>query len=129
MHYRGPKTFLTAKEIGVSRNSTLGALGSRKLRSNLGTRRLADGSGQQVQLSNGDFNLLAVLVGSPQRWLTRGQLLERSRLHDDEVYERSVDIQIMRLRRKIEKDPAQPRYIKTERGVGYFFGVPVQTVY
>ena len=40
-----------------------------------------------------------------------------------------MDVQIARLRRRIEKDPAQPRYIKTERGAGYFFGVPVQTVY
>jgi len=40
-----------------------------------------------------------------------------------------VDVQIMRLRRKIEKDPAEPRYIRTERGAGYLFGVPVETVY
>jgi DNA-binding response OmpR family regulator len=42
---------------------------------------------------------------------------------------RSLDVQIMRLRRKIEKDPARPRYIRTERGAGYLLGVPVQTVY
>ena len=96
---------------------------------NLGTRRLADSSGQQVQLTNREFSLLVVLLGSPQCILTRGHLLDLSRLHNDEVYDRSVDVQITRLRRKIEKDPAQPRYIKTERGAGYFFGVPVQTVY
>ena len=45
------------------------------------------------------------------------------------VYDRSVDVQIMRLRRKIEPDPAQPKYIRTERGAGYLFGVPVDTVY
>ena len=95
---------------------------------NLGTRRLGDGSGQ-VRLSNREFSLLVLLLGSPQRILTRGQVLELSRLHDGEVYDRAVDVQIMRLRRKIEKDPAQPRYIKTERGAGYIFGVPVQTVY
>ena len=96
---------------------------------NLNTRRLADAAGNAVALSNGEFSLLVVLLGSPQRILTRDQLLDLSRLHNDEVYNRSVDVQIMRLRRKIEKDAAEPRYIRTERGAGYLFGVPVETVY
>ncbi len=96
---------------------------------NLNTRRLADSGGKPIALSNGEFSLLVVLLGSPQRILTRDQLLDLSRLHNDEVYNRSVDVQIMRLRRKIEKDPANPRYIRTERGAGYLFGVPVETVY
>jgi DNA-binding response OmpR family regulator len=96
---------------------------------NLNTRRLAASDGKLVPLSNGEFSLLVVMLGSPQRILSRDQLLDLSRLHNDEVYNRSVDVQIMRLRRKIEKDPAQPRYIKTERGAGYLFGVPVETVY
>ena len=96
---------------------------------NLNTRRLADAGGKPVALSNGEFSLLVVLLGSPQRILTRDQLLDLSRLHNDEVYNRSVDVQIMRLRRKIEKDPAEPRYIRTERGAGYLFGAPVETVY
>jgi DNA-binding response OmpR family regulator len=82
-----------------------------------------------VPLSNGEFSLLVVLLGAPSRILSRDQLLDLSRLHNDEVFNRSVDVQIMRLRRKIEIDPAQPRYIKTERGAGYVFGVPVETVY
>ena len=96
---------------------------------NLNTRRLTDREGKPVALSNGEFSLLVVLLGSPQRILSRDQLLDLSRLHNDEVYNRSVDVQIMRLRRKIEPDPAQPRYIRTERGAGYLFGVPVETVY
>ena len=96
---------------------------------NLNTRRLAAPDGAQVALSNGEFSLLVVLLGAPQRILTRDQLLDLSRLHNDEVYNRSVDVQIMRLRRKIEKDPGEPRYIRTERGAGYLFGVPVETVY
>jgi two-component system, OmpR family, response regulator len=96
---------------------------------NLNTRRLTASEGREVSLSNGEFSLLVVLLGSPQRILSRDQLLDLSRLHNDEVYNRSVDVQIMRLRRKIEKDPAQPRYIRTERGAGYTFGVPVETVY
>jgi two-component system, OmpR family, response regulator len=96
---------------------------------NLGTRRLVSGSGQQVPITNGEFRLLVVLLGAPQRILTRDQLLDLSRLHNDEVYNRSIDVQIMRLRRKIEVDPAHPRYILTERRVGYMFGAPVETVY
>jgi DNA-binding response OmpR family regulator len=96
---------------------------------NLNTRRLTARDGRIVPLSNGEFSLLVVLLGAPDRILSRDQLLDLSRLHNDEVFNRSVDVQIMRLRRKIEKDAAEPRYIRTERGAGYLFGVPVETVY
>ena len=96
---------------------------------NLNTRRLSASDGQAVALSNGEFSLLVVLLGAPNRILSRDQLLDLSRLHNDEVYNRSIDVQILRLRRKLEKDPAKPRYICTERGAGYLFGVPVETVY
>jgi DNA-binding response OmpR family regulator len=96
---------------------------------NLNTRRLTAADRRTVSLSNGEFSLLVVLLGAAQRILTRDQLLDLSRLHNDEVYNRSIDVQIMRLRRKIEKDASQPRYIRTERGAGYTFGVPVETVY
>ena len=96
---------------------------------NLNTRRLVARDGRAVPLSNGEFSLLVVLLGAPNRVLSRDQLLDLSRLHNDEVYNRSIDVQILRLRRKIEADAAQPRYIKTERGAGYMFGVPVETVY
>ena len=96
---------------------------------NLNTRRLVDRQGRATALSNGEFSLLVVFLGAPQRILTRDQLLDMSRLHNDEVYSRSIDVQILRLRRKIEEDPAEPRYICTERGAGYVFGVPVETVY
>jgi two-component system, OmpR family, response regulator len=96
---------------------------------NLNTRRLTSREGRHVALSNGEFSLLVVMLGAPNRILSRDQLLDLSRLHNDEVYSRSIDVQIMRLRRKIEPDAAQPRYIQTERGVGYLFGVPVETIY
>src|SRR6185369_7667869 len=96
---------------------------------NLNTRRLTGRDGRAVALSNGEFSLLVVLLGAPNRVLSRDQLLDLSRLHNDEVYSRSIDVQIMRLRRKIEPDAASPRYIQTERGAGYVFGVPVETVY
>ena len=96
---------------------------------NLNTRRLKNRNGQPVPLSNGEFSLLVVLLGAPNRVLSRDQLLDMSRLHSDDVYNRSVNTQIMRLRRKLEADAANPRYICTERGAGYLFGVPVETIY
>jgi DNA-binding response OmpR family regulator len=96
---------------------------------NLRTRRLKRGAGTHVVLTNGEFNLLAALLAAPERILTRDQLLEASRLHDNEVYDRAIDIQVLRLRRKIERDPSQPEYIVTERGVGYIFSAPVEVVY
>jgi DNA-binding response OmpR family regulator len=96
---------------------------------NLNTRRLSNRDGQGVPLSNGEFSLLVVLLGARNRILSRDQLLDMSRLHSDDVYNRSVNTQVMRLRRKLETDPAKPRYICTERGAGYLFGVPVETIY
>ena len=96
---------------------------------NLRTRRLAKHPGQRIELTNGEFNLLAALLAAPQRVLTRDQLLEASRVFDNEVYDRSIDVQILRLRRKIEADPSQPQFIVTERGVGYSFCSPVEVLY
>jgi len=95
---------------------------------NLRTRRLTRGA-QRIELTNGEFNLLAALLAAPERILTRDQLLEASRVFDNEVYDRSIDVQILRLRRKIEPDPSQPRFITTERGVGYLFSSPVDVLY
>ncbi len=96
---------------------------------NLRTRRLARKDSGRIPLTNGEFNLLAALLGSPWRVLTRDQLIEASRVYDNEVYDRAIDVQILRLRRKIEPDYSQPRYILTERGVGYSFNAAVETIY
>src|ERR1700730_13823598 len=96
---------------------------------NLNTRRLTAPTGQVVRLSNGEFSLIVVLLGAANRVLTRDQLLDMSRLHGDDVYNRSVNTQILRLRRKLESDPAKPRYIRTERGAGYVFNVRVDIIY
>jgi DNA-binding response OmpR family regulator len=96
---------------------------------NLLARRLTSPEGQRVELSNGEFNLLLALCEQPQRVLTRDQLLEMSRLHGAEVYDRSIDVQILRLRRKIEIDASAPKMIRTERGAGYVFEPQVQVVH
>jgi DNA-binding response OmpR family regulator len=95
---------------------------------NLRTRRLRRDA-HNIDLTNGEFNLLAALLAAPERILTRDQLLEASRVYDNEVYDRSIDVQVLRLRRKIEADPAQPQFIVTERGVGYIFKSPVEVQY
>jgi two-component system OmpR family response regulator len=96
---------------------------------NLRLRRLKNPQGEVQVLPNGEFSLLAALLASPQRVLSRSQLIEQSHLYDDEIYDRSIDVQILRLRRKIEDNPSQPRFIVTERGAGYLFAVPVEPVH
>jgi two-component system OmpR family response regulator len=96
---------------------------------NLRTRRLKGEDGEQVALSNGEFNLLAALLSTANRVVTRDQLIEMSRRYDNEVYDRAVDVQILRLRRKLERNPAEPQIIVTERGAGYRIAVPVEAVY
>ena len=90
------------------------------------SRRLTDPQGLQVPLSIGEFNLLLAFCEAPQRVLSRDQLLDLSRLHGDEIYDRSIDVQIFRLRRKISGDEESQKLIRTERGVGYMFAVPVE---
>jgi two-component system OmpR family response regulator len=96
---------------------------------NLRTRRLTASTGTEIALSNGEFNLLAALLATANRVVTRDQLIEMSRRYDNEVYDRAIDVQILRLRRKIEVNPAEPKIIVTERGVGYRLAVAVEAVY
>jgi two-component system, OmpR family, response regulator len=92
------------------------------------TRRLTSPTGELVPLTAGEFNLLAAFVRSPQQVLSREQLLIASRVHDDEVFDRSIDVQILRLRRKLEVDPSAPKLITTTRGAGYTFTTSVETL-
>ena len=96
---------------------------------NLRTRRLTSPEGIAVELSNGEFSLLSAFCRAPQRVLSREQLLSMSRLHEAEVYDRTVDSQIRRLRTKIERDAALPALVVTERGSGYRFATDVESLY
>ena len=95
---------------------------------NVRLRRLAGPGGANIPLTNSEFNLLAAFLAAPQRVLSRDQILGLSRLHNDEVYDRSVDVQIGRLRRKIQRGKDSPELIRTERGAGYVFIAPVEIV-
>jgi len=112
-----------------ARESELRAFRFADFELNLRTRRLTRQDGGPVDLSNSEFNLMAALLAAPQRVMTRDQLIEASRVYDNEVYDRAIDVQIMRLRRKIEPDPSHPTFIITERGVGYSFSARVEKVY
>ena len=88
-------------------------------------RRLLDRGGTPIPLTKGEYALLLAFVQAPQRPLTRAQLLQATRVHED-ICDRSIDIQVLRLRRKLETDPSVPQVIQTERGVGYVFAPPVE---
>src|SRR6202042_397381 len=75
---------------------------------NLRTRRLTAADGGDVTLSTGEFNLLAALLATGNRVVSRDQLIEMSRRYDNEVYDRAIDVQVLRLRRKIEANPSEP---------------------
>jgi DNA-binding response OmpR family regulator len=89
------------------------------------TRRLTDPNGAPVALTKGEYTLLTAFLDAPQRPLSREHLLQATRIHED-VFDRSIDVQIFRLRRKLEADLSAPRIIRTERGVGYVFVLPVE---
>jgi DNA-binding response OmpR family regulator len=91
----------------------------------LRTHKLVAATGSRVDLTNGEFGLLTAFLRAPRRILSRDQLLEMSKSYDDDVSDRSIDVQILRLRRKLEADPSRPDLIKTERGAGYFFDARV----
>jgi two-component system phosphate regulon response regulator OmpR len=87
---------------------------------NLGTRTLAK-SGEQLSLTTGEFAVLEALVRHPRKPLSREKLMEFARGREHGAYDRSMDVQISRLRRLIEADSAKPRFIQTVWGFGYVF--------
>jgi two-component system OmpR family response regulator len=91
-------------------------------------RVLRDPRGAVVDVTSGELDLLLVFVTRPQRVLTRDQLLDLARGRASAALDRSIDVQISRLRRKIETDPREPAIIKTIRSGGYVFTSQVQAV-
>ena len=87
----------------------------------LSAHRLLDANGEEVALTSMEFDLLRVFSEHPNQVLSRDQLLTHTRNREWEPFDRSIDIRIARLRKKIEPDPEKPRYIKTIRGAGYLF--------
>lgn len=79
-----------------------------------------------MHLTTAEFQLLAAFVGNPNRVLDRDQLLDAAAHRGWQPYDRSIDIHVGNLRRKIEHDPKRPGLIKTVRGAGYMLACPVQ---
>ena len=84
-------------------------------------RELRDPDDVLVDLTSGEFDLLAALIERPNRLMTRDLLLDITKGRQADVFDRSIDITISRLRQKIEEDPKNPQFIKTVRGKGYIF--------
>ena len=84
-------------------------------------RTLTSPTGGHVELTTGEFELLQALVENPNQILNRDQLLDLARGRSSLTVDRAIDVQVMRLRRKIEPDPREPRLIKTVRNGGYVF--------
>ena len=84
-------------------------------------RRLLNPDDQEIELTTGEFDMLAVMVRNAGRVLTREMLMDQTRGRQLEAFDRAIDAQIARLRKKIEPDPAHPTFIRSVRGVGYIF--------
>jgi two-component system OmpR family response regulator len=90
-------------------------------------RELRRPDGALVPTTDAEFDLLAAFVERPQRVLSREQLLDLARGRQAQLFDRSIDVAVMRLRRKIEPDPARPEIIRTVRNGGYMFALDVET--
>ncbi|MDU6819783.1 MAG: response regulator [Leclercia adecarboxylata] len=91
----------------------------------ISARHLLDPTGTIVALSGAEYRLLRVFVDHPQRVLTRDQLLNFTQGRDAELFERSIDLLVSRVRQRLNEDARTPLYIKTVRSEGYVFSMPV----
>lgn len=89
------------------------------------SRTVTDPAGSVVNLSKNEYALLNAFLEAPRRILSRLHLMRATRPHED-IFDRSIDVQVLRLRRKLRPSPSEPELIKTERGVGYLFDAPVE---
>jgi DNA-binding response OmpR family regulator len=125
-----PATVLahSSVQVPVTRGKHPRAYRFAKWSLNLNTRKLLTPDGKPVSLTNAEFNMLTVFLATPGRIISREQLLERTRAFDD-IYDRAIDVQILRLRRKLEADTKNPTLLCTERGVGYFLNAEVEALW
>jgi two-component system OmpR family response regulator len=111
---------------GAGRETSEGTLTFASWRLAAAQRELRDPDGVLVPLTSGEFDLLLAFVERPERVLSRDQLLDLTKGRDAVPFDRSIDVQLSRLRRKIEIDPQNPKLIKTVRGGGYMLARPVR---
>src|SRR6202011_6226608 len=94
----------------------------------LASRELLSPAGEEVRLTTGEFDLLTAFVNNANQVLTRDRLLDLARNREAGPFDRTIDVQVGRLRRKLEDDPQRPMMIKTVRGTGYIFTPPVEVI-
>ena len=123
-----PSELVARIHVVLRRQSRAAAPAARKLRLafdgwvlDLARRELSNHAAQAVALSEAEFQLLAVLVAHANEVLSRERLLDLTQRNEQQVFDRSIDTQISRLRRKLETDPRRPALIKTAWGNGYIF--------
>ena len=97
-----------------------------RVKLDMDARQLLQDDGEVVALTSMEFDLLNAFAQNPNRVLTRDRLLDLAHHRDSQPYDRSIDIRIARLRRKIEPDPGKPQVIKTIHGTGYMYVRPKQ---
>jgi DNA-binding response OmpR family regulator len=122
------RAVLRRQEIGLAARAKSHRRGGYRFsgwRLDLGARRLVDINETQVRLGNKEYALLLAFLQAPQRLLTRDYLLQATDFQDD-VFDRSIDVLVSRLRRKLAVDPTIRSVIRTERGVGYLFASKVE---
>ena len=130
---------LIARARAIIRRQEFGRVENGNLRSSGGyrvlgwelrcrSRSVTDPDGKPLRLTNGEYNLLTAFLEAPRRILSREQLLQATRAHKD-VYDRSIDVQVLRLRRKLQAPETPSPSIVTKRGVGYCFETAVERVF
>lgn len=109
----------------VSESALTGGYGFEGWKLEATSRKLTSPKGEPVELTSGEFNLLLTLVEHPNRVLSRDQILDFTHRDYSPAFDRSVDVQLGRLRKKIEEDPKNPQFIKTVRNAGYMFSAKI----
>ena len=118
---------------GAAQDATAAASGRSRARFagwnlDLSTRELVSPDGGEVRLTTGEFDLLAAFVKNANQVLSRDRLLDLARNREAGPFDRTIDVQVGRLRRKLEPDPQKPTIIKTVRGTGYIFTPTVEVL-
>jgi len=117
------RTRMLPPNLRVTENSDIIAFGRWRLDTT--ARHLLDEEGTAVSLSGAEFRLLRVFLDHPQRVLSRDQLLNLTQGRDAELFDRSIDLMVSRLRQRLQDDAREQSYIKTVRSEGYVFSMPV----
>jgi DNA-binding response OmpR family regulator len=120
------RTRMLPPNLRISESSRL--IGFGRWRLDTSARHLLDTEGTMIALSGAEYRLLRVFLDHPQRVLSREQLLNLTQGREADVFDRSIDLLVSRLRQRLQDDAREPAFIKTVRNEGYVFSLPVQLI-